>query len=99
MWALDPQKVASSNPTQKFKAHSGQINACVFHPSGQYVITGSVDGKARIWSRDQAHHLRDKPRKTLRGEPGRSVMSAAVSGNGKLIAIGGADGSIELWQS
>jgi WD40 repeat protein len=99
MWALDPQNVASSAPTQKFKAHSGQINACVFHPSGQYVITGSVDGKARIWSRDQAHHLRDKPRKTLRGEPGRSVMSAAVSGDGKLIAIGGADGSIELWKS
>jgi WD40 repeat protein len=99
MWALDSQNVASSTPTQKFKAHSGQINACVFHPSGHYVITGSVDGKARIWSRDQTHHLRDKPRKTLRGEPGRSVMSAAVSGNGKLIAIGGADGSIELWQS
>jgi WD40 repeat protein len=99
MWALDPQNVLSSAPTQKFKAHSGQINACVFHPSGQYVITGSVDGKARIWSRDQVHHLRDKPRKTLRGEPGRSVMSVAVSSNGKLIAIGGADGSIELWRS
>jgi WD40 repeat protein len=98
LWALDHQSVKSSEPVQKFKAHSGQINACVFHPSGQYVITGSVDGKARIWSRDQAHHLRDKPRKTLRGEPGRSVMSAAVSTNGNLIAIGGADGSIELWK-
>jgi WD40 repeat protein len=99
LWALDPQNVTSSEPAQKFKAHSGQINACVFHPSGQYVVTGSVDGKARIWSRDRAHHLRDKPRKTLRGEPGRSVMSAAVSADGKSIAIGGADGSIELWQS
>jgi WD40 repeat protein len=99
LWALDPQAVKGSEPAQKFKAHSGQINACVFHPSGHYVITGSVDGKARIWSRDLAHHLRDKPRKTLRGEPGRSVMSAAVSANGKLIAIGGADGSIELWKS
>jgi WD40 repeat protein len=99
VWALDPQAPKTSDPLQKFKAHSGQINACVFHPSGQYVITGSVDGKARIWSRDNAHHLRDKPRKTLRGEPGRSVMSAAVSANGKWIAIGGADGSIELWKN
>jgi hypothetical protein len=99
LWSLDPAKVQGSEPLQKFKAHSGQINACVFHPSGQYLITGSVDGKARIWSQDVGFNLlREKPRKTLRGEPGRSVMSAAVSADGKSIAIGGADGTIELWQ-
>jgi WD40 repeat protein len=99
LWSLDPSNVQNSEPLQKFKAHSGQINACVFHPSGQYLITGSVDGKARIWSQDVGFNLlREKPRKTLRGEPGRSVMSAAVSADGKSIAIGGADGTIELWQ-
>jgi WD40 repeat protein len=99
LWSLDPANIQSSEPLQKFKAHSGQINACVFHPSGHYLITGSVDGKARIWSQDSGFNLlREKPRKTLRGEPGRSVMSAAVSADGKLIAIGGADGTIELWQ-
>jgi WD40 repeat protein len=99
LWGLDPAHVQNSEPLQKFKAHSGQINACVFHPSGQYLITGSVDGKARIWSQDVGFNLlREKPRKTLRGEPGRSVMSAAISPDGKSIAIGGADGTIELWQ-
>jgi hypothetical protein len=99
LWSLDMAKIQNSDPLQKFKAHSGQINACVFHPSGQYLITGSVDGKARIWSQDVGFNLlREKPRKTLRGEPGRSVMSAAVSADGKSIAIGGADGTIELWQ-
>jgi hypothetical protein len=99
LWSLDPSNVQNSEPLQKFKAHSGQINACVFHPSGQYLITGSVDGKARIWSQDVGFNLlREKPRKTLCGEPGRSVMSAAVSADGKSIAIGGADGTIELWQ-
>jgi WD40 repeat protein len=99
LWSIDPANVQSSEPLQKFKAHSGQINACVFHPNGHYLITGSVDGKARIWSQDSGFNLlREKPRKTLRGEPGRSVMSAAVSADGKLIAIGGADGTIELWQ-
>jgi hypothetical protein len=99
LWSLDMANIQNSDPLQKFKAHSGQINACVFHPSGQYLITGSVDGKARIWSQDVGFNLlREKPRKTLRGEPGRSVMSAAVSADGKSIAIGGADGTIELWQ-
>jgi WD40 repeat protein len=98
VWGIDLAKIQNSEPLQKFKAHSGQINACVFHPTGQYLITGSVDGKARIWSQDSGFNLlREKPRKTLRGEPGRSVMSAAVSADGKLIAIGGADGTIELW--
>jgi WD40 repeat protein len=99
VWAINAQDIKTSNPIQKFKAHSGQINACVFHPDGQSLVTGSVDGKARIWAKETGKVFREKPRKTLRGEPGRSVMSTAISADGKSIAIGGADGSIELWCS
>jgi WD40 repeat protein len=83
---------------QTIKAHAGQINACVFSPDGQYLITGSVDGKAKVWYRGEDRQFRDKARSILKGDPGRSVMSVAISLQNQLIAIGGADGTIQLWQ-
>jgi WD40 repeat protein len=80
------------------KAHAGQINACVFSPDGGYLITGSVDGKAKVWYRGEDLSFSDKARSILKGDPGRSVMSVAISPNSQAIAIGGADGTIQLWQ-
>ncbi len=84
--------------TQTIKAHAGQINACIFSPDGQYLITGSVDGKAKVWYRGEDLRFRDKARSILKGDPGRSVMSVAISPESQLIAIGGADGTIQVWQ-
>ncbi|PSB56287.1 WD40 repeat domain-containing protein [Chamaesiphon polymorphus] len=84
--------------TQTIKAHAGQINACVFSPDGEYAITGSVDGKAKVWYRGTDLKFHDKARSILKGDPGRSVMSVAIAPSSKQIAIGGADGTIQLWQ-
>jgi WD40 repeat protein len=84
--------------TQTIKAHAGQINACIFSPDGQYLITGSVDGKAKVWYRGEDLRFRDKARSILKGDPGRSVMSVAISPTSQSIAIGGADGTIQVWQ-
>ena len=102
LWHLDrvgddgqPAQIALS---QTIKAHAGQIDACVFSPDGQYLITGSVDGKAKVWYRGEDLCFRDKARSILKGDPGRSVMSVAISPDSQSIAIGGADGTIQLWQ-
>lgn len=85
-------------PLQSIKAHAGQINACVFSPDGQYIITGSVDGKAKVWYKGEDLSFRNKARSILKGDPGRSVMSVAIDPAGRLIAVGGADGTIQIWR-
>lgn len=96
--ALDPDRLQQIEPAQSIKAHAGQINACVFSPEGDYLITGSVDGKAKVWYKGEDLSFRNKARSILKGDPGRSVMSVAIDGDGDLIAVGGADGTIQVWQ-
>ena len=62
------------------------------------MITGSVDGRAKVWYKGADLQFRDKARSILKGDPGRSVMSVAISPSGQTVAIGGADGTIQLWQ-
>lgn len=95
---LSDDECQQIEPLQSIEAHAGQINACVFSPDGQHVITGSVDGKAKVWYKDEDLSFRNPARNILKGDLGRSVMSVAIASDGRSVAVGGADGTIQIWQ-
>ncbi len=80
-----------SVPVQSFVGHPGVVNALVWGPGGDRLITGGSDGKLRWWdiqSREcvciqEAHHA--------------AIQSLRVSPDGRRIASCGDDGAIRIW--
>jgi len=72
----------------------GPINAASFSPDGRRALTGSWDGKARVWDLATG-----KPLLTL--EHGMYVHTVAYSPDGRTIATGSDDaaGEIRLWDA
>jgi WD40 repeat protein/DNA-binding XRE family transcriptional regulator len=78
-------------PVQSFVGHPSVVNALVWGPGGDRLITGGSDGKLRWWDRQsgecvciqEAHHAAIQ---SLRGSP-----------DGRRIASCGDDGAIRIW--
>ena len=75
---------ATGNLLRTFSGHTGQVHEVRFSPDGQTVLTGSVDGTARLWDVRSGAELR---RFTLpNGDP--IVDAVAFSPDGRWIAFG-----------
>ncbi len=78
-------------PVQSFVGHPNVVNALVWGPDGDRLITGGSDGKLRWWDRQsgecvciqEAHHTAIQ---SLRGSP-----------DGRRMASCGYDGAIRIW--
>ncbi len=71
--------------------HRAGLNQAVFRPDGRAVLTGSLDGTARVWD-------------STTGQPigpivthGDEVRSIAFSPDGRLVLTGGSDGKARAW--
>jgi WD40 repeat protein len=76
-----------------------RINSVAFSPDGR-IVTGQVDGSVLVWdmNRPQPTTLRRDPAGS--GElPMPEVQSVAVSLNGSMIAAGGRDAVVRLWDA
>jgi WD40 repeat protein len=74
-----------------FNGHTGEIEAVAFSPDGKYVLTGSVDGTARLWDAATGQQLR------IVQSQNSTVFSVAFSPDGKQVLIGSGDGIARLW--
>lgn len=71
--------------------HGNVVSSVAFSPDGNFVLTGSYDGTARLWIKSTGHEI-----KRFEGHL-ESVTSVAFSPDGKMVITGGWDRTARLW--
>ncbi|KAG1768830.1 WD40-repeat-containing domain protein [Suillus occidentalis] len=88
---MQPKK---PTPKHRFTGHDNQILDFVFLRDSIHVVSGSLDGVMRKWNCDTG---------LLVGEPwsgeGGTIHALALSPDGKMIACGREDGSVQRWNT
>ena len=75
------------------EGHRGSVVAVDFAPDGEYLVSGSSDSTARIWSVATAEVVQ-----ILKGHNNR-VKDVAYAPDGKFIATASSDKSIGIWRT
>ncbi len=74
------------------KGHTRHITDISVSQNGQYLVSGSADGTAKVWRLSDGKMVYDlKRHKDM-------VFSVAIDPNNKWIATGGQDNTLNLWQ-
>lgn len=87
LWQWSAQSLTLQHTLQ---GHSAEVYAVVFDPKGRWVISGSRDGVIRLWN------LNGTTGPTL-SYTNQSVTALAVDARTTKLAVGGADGSIAIF--
>mmetsp|Transcript_29082 Transcript_29082/g.45584 ORF Transcript_29082/g.45584 Transcript_29082/m.45584 type:complete len:87 (-) Transcript_29082:122-382(-) len=77
-----------------FDGHRDRVLAVAFSPSGEYLLSGSHDRTAKIWSIGAENH--STPVATLEEHAGE-VKALGWSPEGSTIFTAGADRKIRIW--
>ena len=74
----------------KMEGHEKVVNAAAFSPSGEHILTASMDGTARLWD------LKGNALRVFRGHK-ESVNSACFSPGEKHIVTASSDRTVRFW--
>jgi WD40 repeat protein len=81
----------SRSALRTFEGHTDRIEACVFSPDGQHIVSTSYDKTVRVWDVQTG-----RPANTFKGQYGRlNGCSFSPAGLGVLLA--GAFGEFKIW--
>ncbi len=74
--------------------HDRSVRDVAFGPMDDHLVSVSSDGTTRVWD-PKTSSVVDRPFPRRK----KPLLCVATSANGRVVAIGGADGVIELWDS
>lgn len=106
VWTLtfdEKEKKLKPELVHTLEGHTGFVTALAFASDGNFLVSSSWDGSARVWNLDECTEEQPScesislPIHRSDGKPPHPIVSVAVSRDGKVLATGDTDGVTRLW--
>lgn len=93
LWPIAPEDSKEDNFTHlvSLKGHTERVNCVGFHPTGNYLASGSSDKTWRLWDVQTNTEL------LVQEGHSRAIHGLAFQGDGSLVVTGGEDTIIRAW--
>ena len=85
--------IKTRNFIKTLTGHTSTVNAVVFSPKGQYILTVSYDNTAKVWDAKTGSLIH-----TLSGHT-KDVVAGQFSPDEKMVITGSADGTAKIWDT